>query len=146
MDEPTELTTDECVDLLRANVVGRVALSTPVGPRIILLNYAVHDDSIVFRTAPYSQLASYGNGSDLAFEVDHVDYETHQGWSVVAVGRGSRVDDPEEIQEIRATGGPRPWVGGSRGLHLRLRWRELSGRRLGDDWTRASLTPVRRTV
>ena len=146
MNDPTELTTPECLELLRAGVVGRVAMSTPRGPRIVPLNYAVHGDSIVFRTAPYSELATNSTNADLAFEIDHFDHETHLGWSVVALGRVSRVDDPAEIQDIRSVWDPRPWAGGRRNLYLRLRWRELSGRRLGNDWTRESMTPVRRTV
>ena len=45
-------------------------MATPVGPRIVPLNYRVHGNSIVFRTAPYSELSSYGWDTDLAFEVD----------------------------------------------------------------------------
>ncbi len=146
MNVPNELSPAECLELLRANVVGRVAMATPVGPRILPLNYAVFGDSVVFRTTPYSELATYGFGTELAFEIDQIDFEKHQGWSVVAVGRASRIDDPDEIQELRAAGGPRPWAGGQRTLYIRLRWRELTGRRLGTDWTRDSMMSVRRTV
>jgi len=146
MNEVVDLTREECADLLRAGVFGRVAMSSPVGPRIVPVNYSVHDDSIVFCTTPYSAIATYGFSSDLAFEIDYIDYETHLGWSVVALGRASRLDDPEEIQQIRATWDPRPWAGGQRNLYVRLRWRELTGRRLGTGWTRESMMPVRRTV
>src|SRR4051812_20203936 len=60
MAEPVELTVDECVDLLNGGVFGRVALSTPVGPRIVPVNYAMYGDDIVFRTTPYSELGTYG--------------------------------------------------------------------------------------
>lgn len=146
MNAPVHLGASECRDLLEGGVVGRVAMATPVGPRIIPVNYSVHGESIVFRTAPYSQLSTYGWDTELAFEVDHLDYETHQGWSVVAVGRASVVDDPDEVQVIRREWEPRPWASGSRNLYVKLPWRELSGVRLGDDWTRQSMMPVRRTM
>ncbi|MGH3363728.1 MAG: pyridoxamine 5'-phosphate oxidase family protein, partial [Nocardioidaceae bacterium] len=51
-----ELSVDECVELLSANVVGRAAICTPSGPHVVPVNYAVDGDSIVFRTTPYSVL------------------------------------------------------------------------------------------
>ena len=59
MNEPLELTVVECVDLLRGGVVGRVAMCTPIGPRIVPVNYARYNDAIVFRTTRYSELGSY---------------------------------------------------------------------------------------
>ena len=143
---PTELTVEECLELLHANVVGRVALVTPGGPRIVPLNYAMLGDSIVFRTAPYSELGTYGADVEVAFEVDYIDYERHQGWSVVACGRCSPVEDPDVVAEIRRTWDPRPWAGGIRYLYLRLDWRILTGRRLGKDWADTLGSPVRRVV
>lgn len=145
MKEPVELTVSECQDLLDGGVVGRVALSTPLGPRIVPVNYVMHEGAIVFRTTPYSELGSYGPGSEVAFEVDYLDYEHQQGWSVVALGR---LEEPDlgEVGELRRLWEPRPWAGGLRNLHLKLVWRELSGRRLGNDWTRSSMMPVRRVL
>ncbi len=146
MNTSTALSPAECRELLEGGVVGRLAMATPVGPRIVPVNYAVHGDAIVFRTAPYSELSTYGWDTDLAFEVDHIDYDTHSGWSVVAMGRACVVDDPDEVQRIRATWDPRPWAPGSRNLYVKVVWRELSGVRLGADWTRATMQPQRRTV
>jgi uncharacterized protein len=141
---PLELSLRECVDLLSGGVVGRVAMATPRGPRIVPVNYAVHQDAIVFRTTPYSEMSTQGWDTELAFEVDHIDHETHQGWSVVALGRGHVVDDPEEIADIR--GGPRPWAGGSRNLFVKLPWHTMTGRRIGHDWSPATLQPYRRVL
>ena len=146
MNELVELTQEECLELLRGSVVGRVAIATPMGPRIVPVNYAVHDDAVVFRTAPYSELATYGRDADLAFEIDHLDYEHHQGWSVVAMGRSCFVEDSRQLDAIRAQWDPTPWVSGRRSLYLRLRWRELTGRRIGADWSRRTMMPVRRTL
>jgi nitroimidazol reductase NimA-like FMN-containing flavoprotein (pyridoxamine 5'-phosphate oxidase superfamily) len=135
MNTAVELTRSECRDLLERGVVGRVAMATPVGPRIVPVNYTVHGDAIVFRTAPYSELSTYGWDTDLAFEVDELDLSAHQGWSVVAIGRAHIVDDPDEVQRIRREGDLQPWAPGSRNLYVKLGWRQLSGVRLGDDWS-----------
>lgn len=145
-NEPVELTIDECLELLHRGVFGRVALSTPMGPRIVPVNYAMYEDAIVFRTTPYSELGTYGWNTDLAFEIDHVDYEKHQGWSVVAVGRASLIEDPHELNDIRTRWDPTPWAAGRRHLYIRIDWRDLTGRRVGDDWTAENMMPVRRSL
>lgn len=120
---------DECRAHLEGGTLGRVAVSTPVGPRIIPVNYTVADSSIVFRTTPYSLLGTYARNTDLAFEVDQFDGE-HTGWSVVAVGRATMVEDFEELTRFRTGWDPDPWPAGSRRMYLRLPWRELTGRSL----------------
>lgn len=146
MHEPVEMTLEECLDLLSRGVVGRVAMATPMGPRIVPVNYAMYEDTIVFRTTPYSELGTYGWNTDLAFEIDHLDYDRHQGWSVVAIGRAELVEDPLDLQDIRANWDPTPWAGGRRHLYIRLRWRDITGRWVGKDWDRGSMSPVHRAM
>ncbi len=146
MSESRELDPEECARLLRAGVIGRVALSTPDGPHIVPVNYAVFEDTIVIRTSAYSVVGTYGRNAMLAFEVDHMDYERHVGWSVVARGRGWVEVEPEEISRIRESWQPRPWASGNRNLYLRIRWESLTGRSLGTDWTSTNESPVRRTL
>lgn len=146
MHDSHELSHAECDALLRSGVVGRLAACTPTGPHIIPVNYAVVDDAIVVRTSPYSLLGTYGRGSTLAFEVDQFDYEWQRGWSVVARGRAEFVTDPGQLEQIREAAQPRPWANGSREMHLRLRWDELSGRRLGGNWDPATEMPARRAL
>jgi len=137
-----QLAFDECVHLLHAGVVGRVAITTPDGPRILPMNYSVAEESVLLATSPYSALGTYGDGSLVAFEVDRFDYETHTGWSVVVRGRAEAVADPDELRRLRRAWAPRPWADGSRNLYLRIPWTEVSGRSLGNDTS----TPVRRVV
>ena len=146
MTESLVLGTQECQILLRTTVVGRIAVSTPDGPHIVPVNYAVVDDAIVVRTSAYSVLGTYARDAMLAFEVDHVDHEQQRGWSVVARGRAEFVSDPEVIDHIQEVWAPRPWANGSRALYLRLPWTELSGRKLGEGWDAAAATGVRRVV
>ena len=141
-----ELTIEECLEHLRSGVIGRVAMSTPMGPRIVPLNYAMHNDAIVFRTTSYSELGTYGPNTDLAFETDQFDYGTNLGWSVVAIGRAEVIDDPDEIRDIRAMWDPTPWVGGHRLFYLKLRWRDITGRRIGGESNRDSMMSVRHAI
>jgi len=131
MAELRELSYAECRALLVRQRAGRVAVSTPDGPHIIPLNYSVVDESIVFRTTPFSVLATYGRNAKLAFEVDHFQDEQQLGWSVVARGRADVVADAEELSRIRKICAPLPWADGPRNLYFRLDWKELSGRSLG---------------
>lgn len=145
MREPVELTVHECMDLLSGGVMGRIAVTTPGGPRIVPVNYAVNEASIIIRTSPYSELATYGPRNQAAFEIDHLDYDRHQGWSVVALGR-LEVLAPEELDDVRRIWEPRPWAGGHRNLHLRLPWSEVSGRRVGALGSAMATMPVRRVL
>ena len=146
MPESFELSLAECESLLRAGVVGRLALSTPNGPHVIPINYSVVDDAIIVRTSPYSLLGTYGRGSTVAFEIDQFDHEYQRVWSVVARGRAEFVSDDAELDHIRAVWQPRPWASGNRGMHVRLRWDELTGRRLGTYEDLTSELVTRRTV
>jgi hypothetical protein len=142
MKDIVDLAYQDCVNLLSAGVVGRVGLATDEGPEILPVNYALAGNAIVFRTVPYGRIAEYAADREICFEVDHVDYDHHTGWSVLAVGKGKLVEDPEEIQLIREVWDPRPWASGQRILYVKLEWRALSGRRIGDDME----NPVTRTL
>ncbi len=146
MPESHELNQEECQRLLRAGVAGRVAIATPTGPHIVPINYSVVDDAVVVRTSPYSLLGTYGRDTTLAFEIDQFDHENHRGWSVQARGRSQVVADQDELDHIKQVWPPLPWASGARNLVLRLRWTELSGRRLGAEWDLVRNLPVQRVV
>lgn len=121
------LSVAECRDLLATDSVGRVAFVTPAGPRIVPVNYVLAGDALELRTSTYSELATYAPGTEIAFEIDHLDSERRRGWSVVAHGVCERAEPSQD----RDGPLPEPWVGGARPLLLRLPWRELTGRRVG---------------
>lgn len=128
--EAIEMSLADCLSALRSRDVGRVAMATGSGPRIVPVNYGMLDEAIVFRTSPYSELAQNAVDVDLAFEVDDLDFAQHTGWSVVALGQGSRVED-EELLRVRRVADPEPWVRGQRNFYLKISWHDLTGRRIG---------------
>lgn len=146
MAELFELSDTECRDLLGAGLVGRVAICTPVGPHIVPVNYALVEDALILRTTPYSVLGSEGRSATLALEVDQFDYERQRGWSVVARGRAESVTTAEELARIRRAWEPHTWASGQRNLFLRLRWSDLTGRRIGAGWNPIDELPVRRAI
>jgi uncharacterized protein len=128
---PRLLSPDECLKLISGGGVGRVALSTPIGPEIFPVNYVVDGLAIVFRTSPYSVLGTYSWASEIAFEADELFPDEHQGWSVVAHGRAGIISDPSELEQLQRTRPPEPWASGTRPLYVRLTWHRISGRALG---------------
>jgi nitroimidazol reductase NimA-like FMN-containing flavoprotein (pyridoxamine 5'-phosphate oxidase superfamily) len=134
MTDVEALTPEECWSLLGKRVVGRVGFDLGHGPRIHPVNYRVDGRSVVLRTADDAELARFiemfAVGSLVAFEVDEIDYEWHQGWSVLIEGRIERVDDPDERRRLHAVW-PRPWAGGTRDLLARVTPIGVTGRRLG---------------
>ena len=134
----------ECERLLRAGVFGRLVLPTPDRTEILPVNYAVMGDAILVRTAPGSILDRHADGAGLLLEVDQVDHERWRGWSVVARGTGERIEESSLTRAERGSPGPPPWVSRDRDVWIRLRWEELSGRQLGDNWDALAAMPVRR--
>lgn len=122
-----ELSRDECLELLATKTVGRVAYCTPDGPEVLPLNYVVEGDTLLFRTSPHSALGRHLRLDVAAFQVDEVDDYTESGWSVLVRG----TVEPLSTDDLPPAGRrPRPWVEGSRPLHLRLTPRSITGRRL----------------
>jgi nitroimidazol reductase NimA-like FMN-containing flavoprotein (pyridoxamine 5'-phosphate oxidase superfamily) len=142
MADTRELSDRECEVLLRSGVAGRVAVSTPTGPHIVPVSYTVVDDAIIVRTSPYSLLGTYGRDAMLAFGIDGFDVSRDRGWSVQARGRVHAVTDRTEMDRIREVGEPQPLATGTRTLYLRLRWTEITGRKLGADWDPTCDLPV----
>jgi len=134
MVDSHEFSTGQCETLLRAEVAGRVAVSTPTGPQITPVNYTVVDDAIIIKTTPYSVLGTHGRDMTLAFEIDGFDRARERGWSVQARGRAEVVTDRDELAHIRTVADRPPWASGLRSMYLRIRWNELSGRQLGRLW------------
>lgn len=103
---------DECRRLLSTHGVGRVATYGTNGPAVLPVNYVLAGAGVAFRTSEQGALAE-ASGTEVAFEVDHIDDAMRRGWSVLAVGQLERVTDDAAV---RRAGGhrPLPAVGGRR--------------------------------
>jgi uncharacterized protein len=122
------LSVAECVEQLESRKVGRLAFTTPTGPRIVPLNYAVYGDAVWFTTSAGSELAHHGSGETMAFEADEIDDFLEAGWSVVAVGTAELY---RGTLDPRAADSPvLSWADKATDVVVRLPWTRLSGRRL----------------
>lgn len=122
-----ELSREECFELLTTRFVGRVAFCSADGPVVLPVNFAMHGEAVVFRTAPQNIIARHVSGQRLAFEVDEVDDFTQSGWSVLVQGTGEVLESPVDLP---ASDRPEPWAEGTRTLYVQVNPREVSGRRV----------------
>ncbi|UQA98116.1 DUF1918 domain-containing protein [Streptomyces halobius] len=130
--ELRELGPDECRERLGTHGVGRVAVSRPDGLAVIPVNYEIVDDAIAFRTAPGTVPAA-AVGSEVAFEVDHVDEAMSQGWSVLVHGPARAVTEPDAMRRLSERAPSKPWAGGEHPLWVLIEPERLTGRRILTD-------------
>ena len=83
---------DECQRLLGTETLGRVALSVQALPSVVPVLFHLAGNLVVFSVETDALYAALSDNI-VAFEVDHIDIETHEGWVVVAVGRSGPVVD-----------------------------------------------------
>ena len=102
----TELTSDECWEMLRGEEFGRLAYRLVDEIHITPINYAVDGGSLLFRTAEGNKLLSVVMGSEVAFEIDR--YGEDAARSVVV--RGSARLLPEDEAHRSENVSLRPWV------------------------------------
>jgi nitroimidazol reductase NimA-like FMN-containing flavoprotein (pyridoxamine 5'-phosphate oxidase superfamily) len=122
---------EECLRLLEAEDVGRLAIVQGRVPVIFPVNYVLDGDSIVFRTAPGTKL-THGDGTLVAFEIDHLSRAERTGWSVVVTGRLDEITPTDAAEQDRLDRLPlTPWAGGTRDHWMRLDLGIVTGRRIG---------------
>jgi hypothetical protein len=99
----------EALQLLRSVSVGRLVFThlalTAIRP--------VDGDRIIIRSYLGTAIAAAVGGNSgmvVAYEADHIDGESHLGWSVIITGRACRLSDDVEIE--RYQGLLQPWVAG----------------------------------
>ena len=89
-----ELTFDECVALLEQHQVGRIGIMIDEYPLVVPVNYRLVTLPgrcwLAIRTRPGSVIDRAG--TFVAFEIDGIDPEPREGWSVVVRGTLHRVD------------------------------------------------------
>ena len=133
----TELSQEECWQMLREEELGRLAFRMVDEVHIAPVNFAVDHDTLLFRTAGGEKLLAVAMGSEVAFEVDRWTEDTAR--SVVVRG-SARILSEEE--EHRADNLPlRPWVGTPKYNVVEITPRVVTGRafRLSRPWLHLTL-------
>jgi nitroimidazol reductase NimA-like FMN-containing flavoprotein (pyridoxamine 5'-phosphate oxidase superfamily) len=125
----------ECLRLIAAGGVGRIGYLGRFGPTILPVNFALHGQTIVFRTGQHSPM-----GEDLrtgiadaeykvAFEVDEISPATKEGWSILVQGAVHHVDSKAELAAVQQSG-VQAWPGGEKDLFIRIVPDHITGRRI----------------
>lgn len=132
-----DLDLEACLELLRENAVGRIAVVVDDAPIVLPVNYRLVESSgvtwVAVRTRP-------GNVLDrtptlVAIEIDAIDPIHHQGWSVLVRGMLQRVDP--DTADFRARFDSEPWLATDRDSWLVIEPFAITGRRLHaaeSDW------------
>lgn len=125
----------ECLRLIAPGGVGRLAYTGRHGVTVLPVNYRLHEGTIVFRTGRSSAMdedlrtGMAGAEYRVGFEVDRLDEDLEEGWSVLVQGSAHHVDSADELASVRQAG-VRPWPGGQKEAFLRIRPTRITGRRI----------------
>ena len=101
----------ESLRLLSSVSLGRLVFTHLALPAIRPVNHAVAGEQVIIRTylgTAISAAVGDRSGTVVAYEADLIDPDTHLGWSVIIVGRASRLTDRAEVARYRDL--LRPWV------------------------------------
>jgi nitroimidazol reductase NimA-like FMN-containing flavoprotein (pyridoxamine 5'-phosphate oxidase superfamily) len=119
------LDVDECLVLLRWEVIGRLAVPVPDGaPLVVPVNFVLDGETIVFRTSEGHKL-DYARDNPVSLEVDRFDWYRHTGWSVLVQGV-ARECAPEEVTHIEFE----TWAPGEMTHVVRITPTSITGRQL----------------
>jgi len=122
---------DECLRLLAADEVGRLAVVSGGSPAIFPVNYRLDGEAVVFRTDAGTKLDD-GPRAPACFEIDAFDRDHRRGWSVVVAGRLEEATRYTAATLDRVRRLPvDPWAGGEKAHWVRLVPTRITGRRVG---------------
>lgn len=122
-----ELGREECLALLGAHQVGRIAVIDDESmPLVLPVNYRLADDRVVFRTAAGSKVVALQR-HPVAFQIDGNDPVNRVGWSVLVQGIAHEMTEAE-----RTVVDVQPWARGAKPMWFQIVPRRITGRRLID--------------
>ena len=125
----------ESLRLIAPGGIGRIAFTGRYGLTVLPVNYKLHDGAIVFRTAqdsPTGEDLSTGIAHaeyQVAFEIDQINPETRDGWSVLIHGPAHHMASDDERAAVAASG-VAPWPRGVHEHAIRITPTSVTGRRL----------------
>lgn len=122
------LSREECLDLLGSTAVGRLVYTDRALPVVHPVVYVLDGESVVLRV-PEGSATLVARDTIVAFQIDDVAGDLSRGWSVMAVGHVTEVDDEAHLARLRELPlASRGW--GGRDHYLVVALEVLSGRRI----------------
>lgn len=120
---------DECLELLRSDDTGRIAVVDGGHPVIFPVNYAMDGELIVLRTAEGTKLDSTLKGGPVSFEIDDTDRHSRTGWSVIVTGWARVVTTPARATELEQLD-LQSWSSHQKDNWIEVHPERISGRRI----------------
>jgi nitroimidazol reductase NimA-like FMN-containing flavoprotein (pyridoxamine 5'-phosphate oxidase superfamily) len=119
----------DCLSLLGSASIGRLGFTSRLLPVVMPVNFVLDGETAIICTESGSVLSAAIAHDVACLEIDDHDSVNHEGWSVLATGRLSEVDGPDELERVRHL--PLvPWRPMRAPHYVRLPLELLSGRRL----------------
>ena len=117
-----------CLEHLRAEHVGRIAVLADGFPVVLPVNYRMVETSgltwVALRTRPGNVLDQ--SSTKVAFEIDDIDPSAHRGWSVLVRGTLQHVDP--DAAGFRERFDAHPWLTTERDSWLVIEPFSITGR------------------
>ena len=116
--EPLE--PEECRRLVASRHVARVAFVNGADVVVLPVSYVLDDSGVlVFSTSSQGMLGRLAGGARVSVQLDDVEEDLRNGWSVLGVGRADRYE---------GSAVPTPWVPGHDDLSIGITIETLTGR------------------
>ena len=124
------LDSPECLRLLavaaKEDHIGRLAVNDGESPLVVPLNFTIHDRAVLLRIGP-GGLSEMVPGTLVSFEIDSVDPEHGEAWSVLIRGLASALDPTDAPIGVGAM--PQPLVPNPGEMMILIRPDVVTGRR-----------------
>lgn len=124
-----ELDEADCRRHLAAAPMGRLGLTDAALPRILPVSFVLRQDDVVIGSRDSRILAGALRGDVVAFEVDHFDPATGEGWGVDVIGTCCLITDSAEIRQLDARRFA-PWTSAESVQYAAIAIGRIEGRRL----------------
>lgn len=118
-----------CWELLASADIGRIGVLVDSAPEIYPINYAVIDQSVLFRTDEGNKLRGLERSPSVCFEIDDIDPARRTGWSVLVKGRASELREASDLDRARSLG-LELWSIGEKSHWFSIHPDEVTGRRI----------------
>ncbi|HZU81134.1 MAG TPA: universal stress protein [Acidimicrobiales bacterium] len=125
-----EIPEEECLALLGGRHVGRIAVVHDGVPLAFPVNYVLDRRTVAVRTDP-GTILEWATLGHVAFEVDDIDEDSREGWSVLVQGVGRDVTEGVDAWSERLRGRDlQPWAAGDKRHWIAIASPRITGRRL----------------
>lgn len=126
----TVLDTEQALELLASQPVGRIAFCDRGQVHLATVNHAVDGWSVVFRTSYGRKLIAASSESEVVFQVDDYDAPSRTGWSVLVRGTAEAVHDAEVTDRLERLHVD-TWADTSpHDVWIRIHFEEITGRHI----------------